>query len=174
MALPYLIAIVAAIAMAAGAAGMHRYDQAELLAMQNAVQAQKVEAANVLAAETASVNAANLAAIAANQQLEKSHAQSLDTINALHDSLATARMYDPGRRPSRHCPATASADPGISATDTDTAELSAELTRFLAAEARRADLAAEYATACHQFAVINHCGIAPPVTNNAIQTSSPG
>jgi hypothetical protein len=122
------------------------------------LQTQKVEAQALLTAATGRINQAEADALNANQQLEKSHETAINSINALHDSFATARLRDPGRRQSRGCPVPAGASAGQSEGQADSAELSAELAGFLVDQSYRADQVAAYASACYRF-VSNNCGI---------------
>lgn len=144
--------VIAAIALfGAGFGTAHQLDKAEILAMENAISAQKVEAAAMLQAETDRVNLAMSKAHEFNNQLEVSHAQSISTINAIHDQLATASLRDTGRRKSSGGATGNSASAGIAETTANASELSTELAQFLKSEAYRADTAAEYANSCFGF-----------------------
>lgn len=147
----YVIAAIALFSTGFGAA--HQLDKAEILAMENAISAQKVEAAATLQAETDRVNLAVAKAREFNHELEVSHAQSITTINAIRDQLATAGLRDTGRRKSSGSATGNIASAGIIETTTNTSELSTELAQFLKSEAYRADTAAEYANSCWQFVV---------------------
>ena len=144
--------IIAALAVfGAGFGVSHQLDKADILAMENSIAAQKVEAAALLQAETDRVNLAMSKAHEFNNQLEVSHAQSITTINAIRDQLATTSLRDTGRRSSGGSATGNSASTGVTETTTNIGELSTELAQFLKSEAYRADTAAEYASSCFGF-----------------------
>jgi len=137
-----------------GAWFTHRFDAAEIQALQSAIDQGNAQSALILQTATAQVAEAAAKAQQAKQQLELSHAQSIATVNdyaaRLHDSLA--RRTDAVSR--RICP-------GISASTTDPAYLPAALAgvlQYVDGETTRADAVASYAQSCWQF-VSNNCGV---------------
>jgi hypothetical protein len=152
-------ALVFIVGIALGFVGEYKISREQIEHMELALQTQKVEAQTLLTAATDRIAKAEADARNANQQLDKSHETAINSINALHDSFATARLRDPGRRPSRGCAEPTGASAGQPESQADSAELSAELTRFLVDQAYRADQVAVYAETCHRF-VSTNCGIA--------------
>jgi len=83
------------------------------------------------------------------KELDSAYRQSKKDIDRLSSELATVRLFDPN---ARSCPMPSATSPaGIIEDQTSGAELSAELTRLLRTESRRADKAALYAQTCYQW-----------------------
>lgn len=151
-----LIAAAAGLVIGGGVAGLaaHRYTEARWVA---AVEAQKVEAARVLQAETEKVLLAERLNSMLNNKIEVAHAQAQDEIDkTLADNRRLARqlggLRDPGRRQGcggaqagNHPAANAPAAAGES-------RLSREADEFLLALAADADRAATYALTCQAWA----------------------
>jgi len=129
-----------------------------------AISDQKVEAANVLQAETDKVLAAERAANKFKDQLEKQHADSQKRIDTtLADNRRLARelggLRDPGRRPSGSCPAPGTSDAsGVNSSASTEGRLSDQASEFLLEFAAEADRVAEYAMTCHLWATGQKAG----------------
>jgi len=82
------------------------------------------------------------------KELDGAYRQGKNDLDRLRDELATLRLRDPN---ARSCPMPNPPTAGESQDQTAGADLSAELTRLLLAESRRADEAALYAQTCYQW-----------------------
>jgi hypothetical protein len=157
--MPQFVAAALVVGIMLGFFTEYKISRAEVEYLGLAIQTQKSEAQTLLSGATERVAKAESEARYVNQQLEKSHESAINSINALHDSLDSARLRDPGRRPSRCNAVPASASSGQPENPADSAELSAELTRFLVDQSYQADRIAAYANECHAFVVEHNCGI---------------
>jgi hypothetical protein len=157
--MPQFIAAALVVGIMLGFSVEYKISRAEIEHMELAIQAQKAEAQTLLSGATERIAKAEAVALDANQQLEKSHESAINSINALHDSLGAARLRDPGRRPGRCNALPASASSGQPENQADSAELSAELTRFLVDQSYQADQVAAYASECHAFVIEHNCGL---------------
>lgn len=140
----------------------------EGLSWQAAIAKQKQEAAEILAAESAKVVTAERAASELKDRIEKEHANhalALDNILVENRALAVrlGGLRDPGRRASDSCPPSPASKPSA-VPPSRTAEgnlpngdqgvlLSDSASDFILRLGRRADAAAEYATACHGWLI---------------------
>ena len=152
--MPYVYIIAAASIFAAGFGLSHQLDKAEIQALQAAIERGNSEALHRLELSERKLLDANHQADLLNQQLEASHAQSIETINAYRSDLDN-RLYERSTRRRNTVPAC----PGAGNTEAEAA--STDLSeRAIADLAARADQVATYAQACWQF-VNNDCGIKP-------------
>lgn len=150
--MPYAYIIAAASIFAAGFGLSHQLDKVEIQSLQMAIERGNAEAEMTLQAAKSRVDQAAIEAAAANKQLESSHAQSIQTINAyradldnrLHDRSASRRNAVPA------CTGSGNLDEATGAADVSE--------RSIADLAFRADQVAAYAQACWKF-VSNNCGI---------------
>jgi hypothetical protein len=157
--MPQFVAAALVIGIMLGFIAEYKISRAEITDFELAIQTQKAEAQALLGGAKEHIVKAESEARYVNQQLEKSHESAINSINALHDSIGAVRLRDPGRRSSRCGAVSASASAGQSENTADSAELSAELTRFLVDQSYQADRIAAYANECHAFVVEHNCGI---------------
>jgi hypothetical protein len=149
--MPYLLAIVFATGFSSGYFISYKIDKAEIIEMSDSIASMNKEAELQLAMLTEEANKANIKAIQLNKELEDANVSAINAINSQHDSFASKRMYDNGRKGSRCTTAKAGDSTEINRTDEDGSELSEELAEFLKSEAYRADQVATYAILCQNF-----------------------
>lgn len=151
--MPYAYIALALTVFAAGFGLSYQLDKAEIQGLQMAIERGNVEADMVMQAARHRVDQADKQAAQANQQLEASHAQSIETINNYRGQL-DRRLHERSTSRANTLPGCASA--GTSETETGGTDIPE---RAIADMAFRADQVAAYAGACWQF-VSNNCGIA--------------
>lgn len=149
--MPYLLAIVFAAGFSSGYFISYKIDKAEIIEMSDSIASMNKEAELQLAMLTEEANKAHKEALKLNKELEEANVSAINAINSQHDSFASKRMYDNGRKGSRCTTAKAGDSTEINRTDEDGSELSEELAGFLKSEAYRADQVATYAILCQNF-----------------------
>ena len=149
--MPYLLAIVFAAGFTSGYFISYKIDKAEIIEMSDSIASMNKEAELQLAMLTEEANKANIKSIQLNKELEDANVSAINAINSQHDSFASKRMYDNGRKGSRCTTAKVGDSTEITRTDEDGSELSEELAGFLKSEAYRADQVATYAILCQNF-----------------------
>lgn len=155
----YAYAIAALALFSAGFGLSHQLDKAEVQELRLSIERGNIIAQNLLDASIAQADKHRLEQEAINQQMEASHDQSIRTINAYHDQLATVRLFDPGKP---HCcdSAGANGDTGPHQDDEAGADgLSREATDFLREEARDAAVAAADRNYLLDFINNQNCGV---------------
>lgn len=150
----YIIAVLAL--FGAGFATSHQFDKAELESLRNTISRANAEADMQLEIAKRKVQAADLRAADDNHKIEVSHAQHIQTINALHDQLVAARLPTGHQDCRDTLPTSASAEQSDG--KTEHRELPTSFDQLVKTEALRADTVAAYADACHAF-ISNNCGI---------------
>lgn len=151
----YLAALL--IAFAAGFGVSHQLEKAETQRLTMAIERSNSEAEMTLQAAKTKVAASDTAALQFKNQLETAHEQSIQTINTLHDRLATVSLPASHQNCANTLPASSSA--GIAKTETGSEQFSTDFAQLVKTESYRADTVAAYAESCWQF-VTNNCGIA--------------
>lgn len=149
--MPYLLAIVFAAGFSSGYFISYKIDKAEIIEMSDSIASMNKEAELQLAMLTEEANKANIKSIQLNKELEDANVSAINAINSQHDSFASKRMYDNGRKSSRCTTAQVGDSTEVNRTDEDGSELSEELAGFLKSEAYRADQVATYAILCQNF-----------------------
>lgn len=149
--MPYLLAIVFAAGFSSGYFISYKIDKAEIIEMSDSIASMNKEAELQLAMLTEEANKANTNALKLNKELEDANVSAINAINSQHDSFASKRMYDNGRKGGRCATAKVGDSTEINRTDEDGSELSEELAGFLKSEAYRADQVATYAILCQNF-----------------------
>lgn len=149
--MPYLLAIVFAAGFTSGYFISYKIDKAEIIEMSDSIASMNKEAELQLAMLTEEANKANIKSIQLNKELEDANVSAINAINSQHDSFASKRMYDNGRKGSLCTTAKVGDSTEINRTDEDGSELSEELAGFLKSEAYRADQVATYAILCQNF-----------------------
>jgi len=157
--MPYIIIAILVASFVSGYGVSHQISKAEIQHMSDSIVAQNREAELQLAALTEEATKAHEEAIKVNKDLEDANVSAINAINSQHDSFASKRMYDSGRKSSSCTPTKGDNTNTLAGTDENRYELSNELTEFLKSEAYRADQVAEYAKICQKFVVDNNCGI---------------
>ncbi len=140
--------------------------KAVIQAMENDIAASNAKAQAILNLKTLELSVAKNQAILSNLNLDKSHAATIDALNAQSDTnLANFSLYTKSRD---RCPNTVPGSniAGISENATREAELDAETNRVIKEAGIIADIAADYAENAYQFAAINNCGIKSVQTEN--------
>ncbi len=146
--MPFLIAL--GIAFALGFGLSYQIDHVEIASMEAANQSQNNEARIMLSVAQSRATEAQNAALIANANLDKAHESAIQTINALHGSLATARLRDPGWKGCRNT-VPQSHSTGQSQDEAGDGQLSTVFNEFLVNESYRADQVATYADECSKF-----------------------
>ena len=149
--MPYIWVALLVVGFASGYGASTTLHRAELIEMHTNISAMNREAELQLATLTEEAKKANAKAIQLNKELEDANVSAINAINSQHDSFASKRMYDNGRKGSRCTTAKAGDSTEINRTDEDRSELSEELAGFLKSEAYRADQVATYAILCQNF-----------------------
>ena len=152
----FLAAIV--IGFGAGFYTSHEIDSAEIIALESAIKSANDQAKIIMTTAKKESERIKSDQRQLAQQLEKSHEQNIQTVNALRDQLATVRL------PAAHNPRSGNAknnDHGTQKPEAqaDNEQLPATLDRLVKAEFYRADTVAEYAEACYTFVVEQNCGV---------------
>lgn len=158
-----IYAFIAAILLGFGAGfGLsQQLAQADIVRLESAIQSANDQAAIRLANAKKDAERIKIDQQKLSQQLEKSHEQNIQTINALRDRLAYVRLPTASSSRGRdtknrnHNPATAEEQ-------AEHQQLSADFDRLVKAEFYRADTVAAYADACYTFVVENNCGAPLP------------
>jgi hypothetical protein len=149
--MPYLLAIVFVTGFSSGYFISHKIDKAEIIEMSDSIASMNKEAELKLAMITEEANRANINALKLNKELEDANVSAINAINSQHDSFASKRMYDNGRKSSRCTTAKVGDSTEVDRTDENGSELSEEFSTFLKSEAYRADKVATYAILCQNF-----------------------
>ena len=149
--MPYIWVALLVVGFASGYGASTTLHRAELIEMHTNISAMNREAELQLATLTEEAKKANAKAIQLNKELEDANVSAINAINSQHDSFASKRMYDNGRKGSRCTTAKVGDSTEINRTDEDRSELSEELAGFLKSEAYRADQVATYAILCQNF-----------------------
>lgn len=157
----YLFAALAFFGAGFGAA--HQLDRAEILAMENRISNQKAEAAAILATEQDRVAKATIQALQANQQLDKAHEQSINTINAVRDRLDRVRI--PAGRTCSNSSSAAGTNTGDAETEAGDAGFPVRLHEFLKPRTYAASKINAYAQECYSFVIEKNCGIETPAAD---------
>lgn len=147
----YAYLISALLVFGAGFATSHKIDRAEILNLENAIVQSNAQAEITLKIAQEKVKAATEQNIRQNAELEIANAQSITTINSLHDDII--RLHNSRSKNSRNTLST-SVDSGIIEDQASWAAFSARLPELLF----QADQSANYAIMAWQF-INNNCGI---------------
>jgi hypothetical protein len=149
--MPYIWVALLVVGFASGYGASTALHRAELIEMHTNISAMNREAELQLATLTEQANKANTKALKLNKELEDANVSAINAINSQHDSFASKRMYDNGRKSSRCTTVKVGDSTEINRTDEDGSELSEELAGFLKSEAYRADQVTTYAILCQNF-----------------------
>ena len=147
----YAYVVSALVIFGAGFATSHKLDQAEILKLENAIAQSNAQAEMTLKIAQEKVKNAAQERDKQNAQLEVANAQSLNTINSLHDDII--RLHSSNRENNRNAMSNSS-NTGIVENQTESATFSARLPELLF----EADQSANYAIMAWQF-INNNCGI---------------
>lgn len=147
----YAYVISALVVFGVGFATSHKLDQAEILKLENAIAQSNAQAEMTLKIAQEKVKNATQERDQQNAQLEVANAQSLNTINSLHDDII--RLHSSNRENNRNAMSNSS-NTGIIENQTESATFSARLPELLF----EADQSAAYAMMAWQF-INNNCGI---------------
>lgn len=142
-----------------GFASGYRFELTNTQRLELAIQRSNSDAEQVMQAAKLKVANADTKAAQLNQQIETSHVQSINTINALSARVSdAARVYNASRK---DCANTLSADTdtAISAGESRALDTAARVVEFAQRAAKLGDESSEYAQQCWAF-VTNNCGIA--------------
>lgn len=154
----YLMFIIAVSSFGIGAGIMHKFDKGEIAGMKAAIEKVNTDSSAVLAKAKSAVAAAQTEAINTNKELDTANAQSIETINHYHATLANTRLRDPGAtRCSNSLPSSNSSGVNQS-NEANGADLSEKLSGLLLAETLRADKSASDKNTLLAF-VQGNCGI---------------
>lgn len=147
----YAYVISALVVFGVGFATSHKLDQAEILKLENAIAQSNAQAEIMLKIAQEKVKNAAQERDKQNAQLEVANAQSLRTINSLHDDIV--RMHGSSSKNDRNTMSN-NPNPRIVENQTESAAFSARLPELLF----EADQSAAYAMMAWQF-INNNCGI---------------
>jgi len=145
--------------LAAGALGMHKVNEAELIRMADSIKQANSAAEIQLGQEMIKTQQAEAVSRDFNHELDTAHVQAVQTINAYAAGHAAFRLFDAGSRPGCGGAAPGGAGAGVSADAAAGAELSGGLAGFLEGQAALANQAAVYAADCRRYVVESNCGI---------------
>lgn len=147
----YAYVISALVVFGAGFATSHKLDALEILKLESAIAQSNMQAEMTLKIAQEKVKNAAQERDKQNAQLEVANAQSINTINSLHDDIV--RLHRSGSENNTSTMSNSS-DTGILENQTDSASFSARLPELLF----EADQSANYAIMAWQF-INNNCGI---------------
>ena len=147
----YVYVISALVVFGAGFATSHKLDALEILKLENAIAQSNAQAEMTLKIAQEKVKNAAQERDKQNAQLEVANAQSLNTINSLHDDII--RLHSSSRENNRNAMSNSS-NTGIIENQAESATFSARLPELLF----EADQSANYAIMAWQF-INNNCGI---------------
>lgn len=147
----YAYVVSALVVFGAGFATSHKLDALEILKLESAIAQSNMQAEMTLKIAQEKVKNAAQERDKQNAQLEVANAQSINTINSLHDDIV--RLHRSGSENNRNTMSNSS-DTGILENQTDFASFSARLPELLF----EADQSANYAIMAWQF-INNNCGI---------------
>lgn len=147
----YAYVVSALVVFGAGFATSHKLDALEILKLESAIAQSNMQAEMTLKIAQEKVKNAAQERDKQNAQLEVANAQSINTINSLHDDIV--RLHRSGSENNRNTMSNSS-DTGILENQTDSASFSARLPELLF----EADQSANYAIMAWQF-INNNCGI---------------
>ena len=147
----YAYVISALVVFGAGFAASHKLDALEILKLKNAIAQSNAQAEMTLKIAQEKVKNAAQERDKQNAQLEVANAQSLNTINSLHDDII--RLHSSSRKNNRNAMSNSS-NTGIAKDQAESATFSARLPELLL----EADQSANYAIMAWQF-INNNCGI---------------
>lgn len=147
----YVYVISALVVFGAGFATSHKLDALEILKLENAIAQSNAQAEMTLKIAQEKVKNAAQERDKQNAQLEVANAQSLSTINSLHDDIV--RLHSSNRENNRNAMPNSS-NTGIIENQTESATFSARLPELLF----EADQSANYAIMAWQF-INNNCGM---------------
>ena len=137
----YAIAAAFVLGLVSGAAGMRQWDSSEILVLQNAISQANAESESTLKIAQVKVQAATQEAEQVNQELEKSYAQNIATVNSYFDRVRHSATSRPNTVPSCESAGTP---------ETTTTEFAETVETAYKLEV--------YANSCWRF-VKNECGI---------------
>lgn len=149
----YVIAIVAV--FGAGYATSNKLNEAEIQKLHNAIERSNADADMVLRIATEKVRTANAERAKLNQELETANAQSINTINHLHDDIV--RLHGDNKQNGRSTLPKGSSSALVNS-EALSAALSTGLSGFLEWQLYDADKTASYAVTAWQF-INENCGI---------------
>lgn len=165
-----ILAISLVAAFAGGLASMGGYAlmwKADYDNLSDNLDRQKKEAEDLLKAEKQKAADRDAQNKLDNEAQAKANEDNSKTIDNLRQSLADARLYDPGRRPSSKSAKPTGNGAGQSQAEAEvptdapgSSAISRELESFIKINFYNADQVAEYATQCYAFVVERNCGIA--------------
>lgn len=147
----YAYVISALVIFGAGFATSHKLDQAEILKLENAIAQSNAQAEIMLKIAQEKVKNAAQERDKQNAQLEVANAQSLSTINSLHDDII--RLHRSSNKDDRNTMPN-SINTGIAEDQAESTAFSARLPELLF----EADQSANYAIMAWQF-INNNCGM---------------
>lgn len=137
----------------------YNFEHNNVLELQKAIEKSNLKASELLQQETKKVIDAEAIARNINEELENARKQEIETVNAYHDKLASARLFDRGHKTSCTNTMSSSTNTGINKeNETSGTELSEEFDRLLKSESLRADNCAIQHNELLKFVNIN-CGI---------------
>ena len=147
----YAYVISALVVFGAGFATSHKLDALEILKLENAIAQSNAQAEMTLKIAQEKVKNAAQERDKQNAQLEVANAQSLSTINSLHDDIV--RLHRSSDKDNRNTMPNGT-NTGIAEDKAESAAFSARLPELLF----EADQSANYAIMAWQF-INNNCGI---------------
>lgn len=160
-------ALIFALGAAGGGTFGYKWQEYRVLQMQNAIAEQKI-AANTIYNDLVQANTATqMQVIETNNQRDISYVQNINTINALHEQLSSARLRKPASWKSCSSSATASNSAESIANTSADNQFPARLHEFFAPRTFIADQLAQYAKECYNFVIERNCGIS---VSNSVST----
>lgn len=160
-------ALIFALGAAGGGTFGYKWQEYRVLHMQNAIAEQKIAANTIYNDLVQANNTAQAQVIETNNQRDVSYVQNINTINALHEQLSSARLRKPASWKSCNSSATASNSAEVVANTTASSEFPARLHEFFAPRTFIADQLAQYAKECYNFVIERNCGIS---VSNSVST----
>lgn len=155
----YIYIIIFTIAFSGGFATSNFISKREILDLKLNIEKSNLKASELLQQETKKVIDAEAIARNINEELENARKQEIETVNAYHDKLASARLFDRGHKTSCTNTMSSSTNTGINKeNETSGTELSEEFDRLLKSESLRADNCAVQHNELLKFVKLN-CGI---------------
>ena len=156
--MPYALIAALITSFSIGFATSYKIEHGQVVAMETAIEAQKLNAQAILKSTTDLIKTSEAKAIESNINLDKAHEQFIQTANAYDKQLDSIRLY-----PKRGNGCTNSLPKSdrtrVIKEQTSESKYAEKFDRVIKQQARIADEAANYAEQCYQFVVEHNCGI---------------